>query len=898
MDADTLLRLTVLSFGASVAQVPHIKHQKDITGPSSPHIATPQDIRITFINLWAEQLGQLTSIKGFLRDTLLFFLPGRWCSDPCETQNLELNTNVVIGTEPFALCLEQYRTRTAVKSWAANPFFQHLDVLVTQLQPKLPHAQLSFQEWLKAMDHVLGGLRTLFATLYSAFFNSFCEVCNMLVDSYRRLVWRDVQSSYALAVCNLSRTIESKLITVVANTISTSIDSCKANTTLQLFSTPRSLTADEVAGYLTSTLQTRLGDVASSAAVNTSFLKHYPQAAASLVLAQDSREKLLTLFYSSITAYVEKLLAVEGEPDQRVPSVTEPFTFQTVEKVTSCRANHATTAPPVAVEESTVAQAAQVSSYAVRSVSVEDTLMLTTISEGVDVFSRVAALITHMGDVEKSVQDLVAKQREEEQAVLGGAPGKDTQRGSLYGADETTETATPTIGGASVRPKRLSVVLAEPVECYRSNPKETLLFWKRLQRRLGLDEGSLTQVMAHCVFQYESPYPNVYLKDLDVRNNDRASRLFVEEVRSLLLLEEFTTIKARNLRLVSEACSSYGKLLWEKTLEIQATLPCLPLRVSGVLLGTLYAAMRADKQFESLKQIRMQLCHVATKTGGNTKDAAILVNSEILLLKRAEFLADAVNDAEYEVGREKCTQLIASEAATGIQPESRAEVALPNIVGETILSNKGFCSSISPCARASGSSVLPKMEPTSFIDVTWRGSSIMDVLAQSRKSVSELPAKSFSLGTSVADVYRQACRCHDVNPNSSLVQELSCNDADSFVTLDLSNIYVGVKGLRPVLDLLQYNGEHLVSLSLCNNNLESDDVSDLCSTLRGPAGRNLVHLDLSYNLFTNAAVPFLKELVLSLTCIETLAIKDTLLSPHAARKLQEILDKKAIQRCV
>ncbi|CBZ29178.1 hypothetical protein, unknown function [Leishmania mexicana MHOM/GT/2001/U1103] len=899
MEAETLLRLTVLSFGAAAPQPTHAKHHKDNLAPPTPHIAASKDIRMTFISLWAGQLGQLISVNAFLRETLLFFLPGHWCSVPCETHNLELPTDAAIDTRSFAPRLEQYCTQQTVKQWAINPFLQHLDALVTQLQPKLCHAQPSFQEWLNIVDHPLTALRTLFMAMYSAFFNSFCNVHKTLIDSFRRLAWEDVNSSYALAVCDLSLTIESKLITVVSHAISTNIEACMANNTLQLFRTPGNLTANEIADYVASALQTQLGDVARSVALNTRFAKQFPQAAASLAVAADRHEECLAFLRSSMSSYAEKVLAEATTTSPGAPSIIEPSAFPSDEFVTLSCSSKATSTLPVSMEAKTMVQVAQVSPYTPRSVSAEDAFALTAMSEGVDAFSGIAAVAAPIGDVEESVRNLVAEQRKEQRAVLGWAPGNKGRRlESWCGADKTSETTTSDIDDAPALAKKLPAAQEKPVECGRSSPGETVLFWNRLKQKLGLDEASLIQAMAQCNFRCESPYPNVFLKDLDVRNNDRTTRFFLEEVRPLLSLKDSPTMKARNMRLFREACTSYSKQLWEKTLEIRETLPCLPVRVRGVLLGTMYSTMRADKQFESLKQIRMQLSQVATKTGDTAKDAATLANTDEQLLKRVELLAQAVSATGYEAVEEKRSQAQSAEAASASQPECWAKAALASISNKASLANKGFCGSISRYAGAIGSSVPLQTASTSSTDTAWRRSSVMDVLAQSRKSTADLPVKEFSPGTPVADVYRQACRCHGVSPNPSVVRELSDNAADYFATLDLSSNYVGVEGLSPVLDLLQYNGNHLVSLSVCNNDLESDDIGDLCRAIRGPAGANLVHLDLSYNPFTNAAFPALKELVSSLACIETVVMKGTLLSALATRELRGILERKTIQRCL
>ncbi|KAG5471659.1 hypothetical protein LSCM4_03211 [Leishmania orientalis] len=872
MEAETLLRLTAVNLASAVLQPFDVKDKK-IPAPPTSHTSASESIRAAFISQWSERLGNLSSVKAFLRDTLVFFLPGHWCCEPCETEHLVLTEGDEADAGLFPLFLELHETHRGSKKCAANPFVEHLKMFLSQLEPRAPHAQSSFQEWLNGMDRILADMRALFTSLYSAFINCFCDVNKTLLASYQRVLWEDVQPFYALAVYEICCTIESKLMSVVAHVVSKNVNACNTNTTLQLFYTPVSLTANDAADYVASVVQARLVDVVSSVALTTRFAQSCPKAAASSAVTIDNHENPLSLLRGAIFAYVEKLLAAGAETRRRVSGE----------------------------QGTTMSNAVQVSPYTLRAVSIEDAFELTTLSEGVDIFSRVAALVAPIGNEEENVQNLVAQQRQDMGVLSGGTPEESTEHENRYCANKTYESTTRDAEGARALSKRVHVQRpsageAEPVASYGSNPRETRLFWNRLQRALNLDGASITQAMSRCVFPDDSPYPNVFLKDLDVGHDDRATQSFVQEIRPLLSMKGSPTMKAASVRLFCEACTDYGRQLWEKTLEIRESLPCLPLRVSGVLLGRMYTSMRADKQFESIKQIYAQLCRVTTRTGGTAEDATALASTETLLIKRAEFLAESAMTAECEEVEGTRSSSESTEAASAPQPGIESKLALRDVVNGTVLFSKVFRDSIRCHTRNSEGTAGLKVRRAPSTDATRKRSSVTGEGAQPFKSAAKLPAGDFSPGTSVAEVYRQACRCYGVNPNSSLMHNLSITGADYFATLDLSSNYVGVMGLKPVLDLLQYNGERLVSLSVCNNSLESDDVRDLCCALRGPAGRNLVHLDLSYNPFTNSAFPYLKELVSSLACIETLVMKGTLLFSSALRELQGILEEKTMRR--
>lgn len=911
MDAETLLRLTVLRCAAAPQPAPRSKHHKSVSPPASPRIAVTSDLRMTFVTLWTEHLGRLISINAFLRDTLLFFLPGHWCSEPCSADNLELAPDVEVGSRQFMIRLEQYRIHGGKKQWAVNPFFQHLDKLVSMLEPKLTRAQPLFREWLKGFDRVLTSLHTLLVTVHSAFLSSFCAVDKELSDHHAELHWHRARPSYILAVCDLSRTIDTKLVVITAHTIAQVFDSCSGNVAIQLFRAPANLSADTVAGRVVDALLVRLGDAATSAALNTVFAKTHPQATEYLVSPKTGQEQALAQLRRAVAAYVDKI-AEDSAGTPNIPlRLFDSFASPFDSALASHRASRVTASPSL-VQEETLASAQpaalqqQPSPYKLRPVSLEDALSLTAQPSSGDPLARFPLPEKPAQSPEEEVRQLIARQRDQARLVFGGAPHGNGNRESWTGLEAAPAAPFESYGqeAASVKQeppsRRASVASPEVSAQHRSSPKESWLFWHRLRQALGVSVETVSQAMEKCTFHRESPYPNVFLKDLDVRNNDRATRLFLEEVRPLLDLGSPSRMTARNARLFTEACASFAQQLWEKTTELRETLPCLTERVNGVLLGTMYAGMRADKQFESLKQIYLQLSRAAVN-GGTPKSATTLANTRTLLIKRAELLAKSLSESDEAPAVANVLGSPRSPSCSGRAGSRRvselvAEAAASAADGSSV--DKPLCGPVGRYAGSSESDPARRRRHSSYTDAAARHGSVVDAVTQSQQRPTGQPAKRWPQGTAVAEVYREACRIHGVIPSPALVRELSYDEATFFPTLDLSNIYVGVKGLRAVLDLLEYNGHHLISLSVSNNSLESDDIAELCAVLKGVAGTNLVHLDLSFNPVAAAAGRVLKDLVATLRCLQTLNTKGTLLPPHTVLDLQKRLEEQRIMRCM
>ncbi|KAG5497588.1 hypothetical protein JKF63_03853 [Porcisia hertigi] len=878
MEAETLLWLTALNLGDTALQSASPIPQENTPATPMPLIAISANIRSSFIKLWTEQFYHTISDKDSLRSTLLFFLPGHWCSDPCDTHNLELSEDVSVGTSSLAPPLEQCHTRRVKKQWAETPLLRHLETLVVYLQPKPPHLQLWWEEWLNGLDRVLTALQRHIIQLHSGCFRTFCDIHNTFSKGDIKLSWQDVRHSYALTVCNFCRTIESKLVTVVAHTIAASINACKENVRLQLFRTSKATNADKVAIALTSLLQVKLGTVASSAALNTSFVKLYPETAASFAAAEESRDESLAILQKSTSAYVENLLAFNAERGREESGLREPSTFLPTQSATADQPSTASSTLVIGQDKKTVLQSAGDSPYTLRPVSAEDALALTAVVKEKVYFSGATHTVP-VENVEGGSYSVLAQPKADERTKLDAISSVSRNQENRFSCGESPEPIPPDVKG-------------ERVQFSSNDTKSVLIFWKRLQKKLDLDEASLAHAMALCTFQDGSPYPNVFLRDLDVCNNDRASRDFLEEVRPLFASEGSSMTEMKNAHLVCKACTKYGKELWEKTVLIRETLPFLPARVCDILLGRMYTALRADKQFESLRQIHAQACQTAPTEGDIQKNRATLIRTQVLLLKRVEVLSHSFSCSDYATVEEKCSSALSSVATSASQPERQVKTRLQKIVEDTIRSNQGSQTSTRRSSPLSRGLRFLKLFRTSSVKSALCQSSVAEVLTQSQEGVADVLPADLPPSTLLVDVYTEACRRHGVKPNSILLQKFRCSNVTSFATLDLPRSSAGLKGLRPVLDLLCYNAENLVSLSVCNNNLESDDINSLCSVLRGPAGTNLVYLDLSHNPFTNTAFASLKELLLSLPSLTTLVTKGTLLSPDATCRLQDILKGK------
>lgn len=147
----------------------------------------------------------------------------------------------------------------------------------------------------------------------------------------------------------------------------------------------------------------------------------------------------------------------------------------------------------------------------------------------------------------------------------------------------------------------------------------------------------------------------------------------------------------------------------------------------------------------------------------------------------------------------------------------------------------------------------------------------------------------FDQSASLRDVYFQACAECGVRPNSGLLQVLPNTSADRVRSLDLGSNYIGPKGIRPLLYVLEENQGQLEALSLSSNSLENGEVQELVEVLCGEAGSRLMHLDLSNNPVSHAGGQALLRLVTANPQLTSVTLSGTLISP----KLLETVMLKA-----
>lgn len=150
-------------------------------------------------------------------------------------------------------------------------------------------------------------------------------------------------------------------------------------------------------------------------------------------------------------------------------------------------------------------------------------------------------------------------------------------------------------------------------------------------------------------------------------------------------------------------------------------------------------------------------------------------------------------------------------------------------------------------------------------------------------AVAELP-----VDTPLQEVYRVACGACSIRPNSQLLSVFPSSKGAWLPQLDLSINYVGSKGLRPVLSVLERNGSHLEMLNLSNNNLENEEVLELVSLLeKSEAGARLTVLDMSYNPISQTGGQALLRLRTSRKNITCIRVKGTLISPRLMQSIED-----------
>lgn len=413
-------------------------------------------------------------------------------------------------------------------------------------------------------------------------------------------------------------------------------------------------------------------------------------------------------------------------------------------------------------------------------------------------------------------------------------------------------------------------------------------FWQRLKEKLSLNGQQITAIRSRCAFKNNSPYPGVYLSDIDVRNSDRLTRSFVEELEKSFSTQT-STITVRQVSLFCQAIAHFAEKLYERSVEVQSTLPFLSVRVEGELLGTLYAVMRADRQFQSLKDVREQILRGSSQIGGVKSYALSNVNK--LLTERVCTLAKSLSSdesAQYTSNfslRSSPQKQDSSTVSQSISPYAHLSSQVGGVKALTMSSLVTDRSdSHHPFQHPYSSALPPKV------------SSLTQALHQARNSQSSEKGPKFFPFDTVSEVYSRSCKHWNVAPNSQLLRQLSSTSLNSISKLDLSTNYIGVRGFRPLLSLLEFNGSKLISLSLCNNNLENEEVEELCDVLSGPPGKSLILLDLSYNPISQSGAMAIEKLMPNLPSLESLVLKGTLIGPRLIASLESMAAQQMRQR--
>ncbi|KPA78924.1 hypothetical protein ABB37_05988 [Leptomonas pyrrhocoris] len=889
MDAETLLRLILIRFKTQRSNSASPDSQEEPFKPAKTSYCE-NELCDFFVTLWVKQLEHCITLDAALRDVLCFLLPSQWSGAPCDS--FYLKEAVVGSNEKNDLqYLEEHSDMQQVfTSKEANkiPFFLLLDQLVALLQPKLPQLSLTLKEWMAALDGVLLSLRAFFVTLQTAFLKSFCLTDKQLTEAHHNIPWEEMRQMYCIAVCDLCRLLDAQLFAIVTRTMATQLDGACACLKTHLFTKPASQSPEEVSDAVANLVAKRLDSVAAYIAGSSPFGRRYPGEVQRTRLSRTLVAASIDDVRGSCCFYVAKLEAVTTN-EKELPCKGESADDTQLEVKTSSVKN---------------TQDVGMLSVSTASVSLDQAYSLVALPENDSLASRVAAIAPPEDDTLLMMEHLLATQTQKEaktlhEAVRISLSSKRSPKASVLSARSSVEVQEPSAQVAVTAAAAGSSILrpsASPLKL-KSNHKETVVFWTRLQRKLGLDDVAIQRISERCKFENESPYSGVFLVDLDIRNNDRATMSFVESLRQLIPRGASTEMSSKNMRLFKEAFEGYAKELLDKSKELQNALPFLPIRTNGVLLGSLYAVLRADKQFQSLKQIYQQASHLPASSERKVADQALLANVETLIVKRIHFFSKLA--ASDDMFAKPPSQVVADGASESHRRRSRrstSKEAPPQAVVLVPVVRTWSQSSQRQLARSRSSSSTSTPRHQSFSERAKRSSSVTEAFSEAQRSVSRSEMPVPSAGTRVEEVYQHACRFYGVTENSALVRQLKQAKENYITTLDLSSNYVGVKGLKPVLALLNFNGSHLISLSLCNNNFENEEVEQISRMLEGPAGENLVYLDLSFNPISSLALVTLQKLSKQLPRLESLLLRATLLPYGAVKELQQNVLNKTAQR--
>lgn len=878
MTPEVLLRLTLLRFDkcrrcSRVSDPPG--NTQRLTQPTFVSVNGFGD---TFLTLWVEQLARRFAVDASPRNVLLFLLPSQWSGAACDNYYLREDTDEQVDLQYLkGHCpTEQF---LSPKNAAQTPFFHILDQLIVLFRPKLPQQLMTLQEWMASLDTILLSLRTIFVDLHSAFLDSFCEADKLLSASHHNLTWESTRERYCTTVCELCHLLDAQLITIVTRTVALQLNGACGSVRTSLFTTTSTESPEEQSSAVASLVSKRLDSIGAYVAATTAFGNTYPNEAQRIRLSSTDTAMNVDQVRGAFCRYVEKLNASTTEENEANADVlTGSLSAQ------------------LKAEKTRGLLLSGLPSADIMAVSPDQARSLIEPPDGGNLVSRVAAIAPADDDTLKTVEQLLADQQHGEARRCSGQPAALTPPDCLTGR-KLSSTSTKACRQEGTEKMAAISPSASPKKP-RSSHREAWLFWTRLQHKLGREDVVIQRVSEQCSFDNESPYPGVFLVDLDARNNDRATMSFVNEVQELIPADTSTAMSDKSVSLFKDACASYAKEVLNKSKELQSTLPFLPMRTEDVLLGSLYAVLRADKQFQSLKQIYQQTSQLSTESQRRTSDKALLANVRTLIMKRIHFFSKAAVDddsSSHEHGS-------ATESTSKSSRETRLDSLRSDGACRAAVStafdavNQPHRASLlcSPRRRSSSTSAT---QLRSQAEQAKQWPSAMEALPEARRSIAPDDMPLPPPETRIEEVYRLACRFYGVNANSALMRQLKQAKENYITTLDLSSNYVGIKGLKPVLALLRFNSCHLISLSLCNNNIENEEIHEICRILEDQAGENLVHLDLSFNPISSPASSSLQELCQQLPHLESLMLKATLLSPEVAQELQRTLESKTAQRC-
>lgn len=876
MTPEVLLRLTLLQ----------LKREKNFAGPTESPESSHKQVKVNyasknefcdaFITLWTQQLARRTSHGVSLPFLFLFFLPAQWTGKSCDCYYLREENDESADLQ----YLKDHDTTQMFfrqDDAAPAPLFQILDELVALLQPKLPQLQPTLKEWTAAFTSILASLRSVFLALHGSFLTSFTEVDRQLSDERGNAKWDESRRMYCLAVSGLCRFLDAQLLTIVARTIVMHLESASGCLNTALLKATDGEDGATTARAVASVVKAKLVNIAASVGATTKFQELFPYEAEQLRLPTTFGDSRVDSIRGALLAYLDKLNTAtrdnrEGYRSASLDGRTQETKAQSASSNLPLR-NHAEDAGPVSLDQA----------YSLVAPPESETLA-----------ARVADIVSEKDDALQTVEHLLVQQQSSESRRIFSAPSV-PKEGRAVAANGTKERSGRRSSSAAKQPALSKEHLL--AAHHKSSHKDTWVFWTRVQRKLGLEDVAIQRISEACKFEKESPFPGIFLIDLDVRNNDRTTASFVDMLRDTLPSDASVTMTAKNTRLLKQACASFAEELLEKSRELQRMLPFLPLRVDGVLLGSLYAVLRADKQFQSLKQIYQQKCQLPAALQRGASDRVLHTNVETLIMKRVHFLAKPVaeDDSTSPTPTKGGDSLGGAIPRWSIGTVSR-EPPRSSILGiPSDGTEQPRKVSAQPPLLSSRLATSPSQQEAAARRAR-RRPSVMEALAEARRSVTRAVMPIPPPETRIEKVYLLACRFHGVTANSALARQLAEGKENYVTTLDLSSNYVGVKGLKPVLELLSFNGSHLISLSLCNNNLESEDVVEVCQALEGSAGENLAHLDLSFNPVTPSSFEALQKLCRQLSNLESLLLKATLLPPDAVQDLQRIVARRTLQR--